>query len=200
MRVAAITRTSISTRVALASLIGTSIEWYDFFIYGFAAALVFPTLFFPRSDAFVGLLASYAIFWIGFLGRPLGGIIFGHFGDRIGRKGMLVATLSIMGTATFAIGLLPTYRQIGLWAAVLLVLLRLTQGIAVGGEWGGAVLMAAEHAPSNLKGFFGSLPQMGVPIGLILSNIIFRGVVARYSSEARSGRICSASGGAFHFC
>jgi MFS transporter, MHS family, shikimate and dehydroshikimate transport protein len=176
MRVEAIARPSSSVRVAFASLVGTSIEWYDFLIYGLSAALVFPELFFPKYNAFAGLLASYAIFWTGFLARPLGGAIFGHFGDRIGRKAMLVTTLAIMGTATFAIGLLPTYREIGLWGAVLLVMLRMLQGIAVGGEWGGAVLMATEHAPSNMKGFFGSWPQMGVPIGLILANVVFRNV------------------------
>lgn len=181
MRAEVIGRTPASVNVAFAALIGTSIEWYDFYIYGVAAALVFPTLFFPRSNAFVGLLASYAVFWVGFLGRPLGGVIFGHFGDRIGRKAMLVTTLAIMGTATFVIGLLPTYEQIGAWAAALLTLLRLAQGIAVGGEWGGAVLMATEHAPRQLKGFFGSWPQMGVPIGLVLSNLVFRNVTARYS-------------------
>jgi MHS family shikimate/dehydroshikimate transporter-like MFS transporter len=167
------TRNSPIVQVAAASLIGTSIEWYDFFIYGSAAALVFPTLFFPKSDVFVGLLYSYAIFWIGFLGRPIGGLIFGHYGDKIGRKTMLVLTLVIMGLATTLIGVLPTFSQVGLLGALMLLVLRLCQGIAVGGEWGGAVLMATEHAPSRLRGFFGSWPQIGVPVGLILANVIF---------------------------
>lgn len=168
-----------AARVAIASVIGTSIEWYDFFIFGLSAALVFPTLFFPKADPLAGLLASYAIFWVGFLGRPIGGVIFGHFGDRLGRKTMLVITLTAMGAATCAIGLLPTQAQIGNWAPVLLLLLRLLQGAAVGGEWGGAVLMATEHAPDRTRGFFGSLPQVGVPIGLILSNVAYRAVAGQ---------------------
>lgn len=173
---------SPSLLVAAATLIGTSIEWYDFYIYGYAAALIFPTLFFPRSDPFVGQLASYSIFWVGFLGRPLGGIIFGHFGDKLGRKAMLVVTLTIMGVATFLVGLLPTYSQIGFWAPLLLVALRLCQGVAVGGEWGGAVVMAAEHAQARFKGLLASCPQMGVPIGLILASVIFKAVTAPYSA------------------
>lgn len=165
-----------AARVALASLIGTSIEWYDFFIFGLSAALVFPALFFPKADPIAGLLASYAIFWVGFLGRPLGGVIFGHFGDRLGRRTMLVITLTTMGAATCGIGLLPTQAQIGDLAPLLLLVLRLLQGAAVGGEWGGAVLMATEHAPDRSRGFFGSLPQIGVPIGLILSNVAYRAV------------------------
>jgi len=180
-------RQSSIVKVAVASLIGTSIEWYDFFIYGSAAALVFPTLFFPKSDAFVGLLASYAIFWIGFLGRPIGGLIFGHYGDKLGRKTMLVLTLVIMGTATFLIGVLPTYNQVGFLAALMLLILRLCQGIAVGGEWGGAVLMATEHAPSRLRGFFGSWPQIGVPVGLILANVLFSVLTTTYSVGGKLG-------------
>lgn len=159
--------------VAAATLIGTSIEWYDFYIYGYAAALVFPTVFFPKSDPFLGQLASYGIFWVGFLGRPLGGVIFGHFGDKVGRKAMLVVTLTIMGLATFVVGLLPGYNQIGIWAPLLLIALRLCQGIAVGGEWGGAVVMAAEHAEARYKGLLASCPQIGVPIGLSLASIVF---------------------------
>lgn len=165
-----------AARVAVASVIGTSIEWYDFFIFGLSAALVFPTLFFPKADPLAGLLASYVIFWVGFLGRPLGGVIFGHFGDRLGRRTMLVITLTTMGVATCAIGLLPTQSKIGDLAPVLLLILRLLQGAAIGGEWGGAVLMATEHAPDRSRGFFGSLPQIGVPIGLILSNLVYRTV------------------------
>ena len=177
----AVERRSPSALVAAATLIGTSIEWYDFYIYGYAAALIFPTVFFPKSDPFVGQLASYGIFWVGFLGRPLGGIIFGHFGDKIGRKAMLVVTLTIMGLATFLVGLLPTYNQIGFWAPILLIALRLCQGIAVGGEWGGAVIMAAEHAQARFKGLLASCPQLGVPIGLILASVIFNQITGRYS-------------------
>lgn len=177
--------------VAAATLIGTSIEWYDFYIYGYAAALIFPTVFFPKYDPFVGQLASYGIFWIGFLGRPLGGVIFGHFGDKVGRKAMLVVTLTIMGVATFLVGLLPTYSRIGVWAPVLLTALRLCQGVAVGGEWGGAVVMAAEHAQARFKGLLASCPQMGVPLGLILASVIFNEVVARSASDSGSAALAS---------
>jgi MHS family shikimate/dehydroshikimate transporter-like MFS transporter len=163
-------------KVAGASLIGTTIEWYDFFIYGTAAALVFPALFFPEFSETAGTLAAFATFGVGFFARPVGGIIFGHFGDRIGRKTMLVLTLTIMGVATTLIGLLPTYEAIGVAAPLLLVVLRFAQGLGVGGEWGGAVLMAVEHSPAEKRGFFGSWPQMGVPAGLILSNLIFLAV------------------------
>ncbi len=159
--------------VALASLVGTTIEWYDFFLYGTAAALVFNRLYFPTFDPLAGTLAAFGTYAVGFLARPIGGIIIGHYGDRIGRKSMLVLTLTIMGVATFAIGLLPTYAQIGPWAAVALVALRLAQGFGVGGEWGGAVLMAVEHAPAGARGFYGSLPQMGVPAGLLASTAVF---------------------------
>src|SRR5882757_6276301 len=159
--------------VALASLIGTTIEWYDFFLYGTAAALVFNKLFFPSFDPRVGTLAAFGTYTVGFVARPIGGIIIGHYGDRIGRKSMLVLTLMIMGVATFGIGLLPTYAQIGPWAAVALVILRFAQGIGVGGEWGGAVLMAVEHAPPGGRGFYGSWPQIGVPAGLLLSTAVF---------------------------
>jgi MFS transporter, MHS family, shikimate and dehydroshikimate transport protein len=172
--------------VAAATLIGTSIEWYDFYIYGYAAALIFPTIFFPKADPFVAQLASYGIFWVGFLGRPLGGVVFGHFGDRVGRKAMLVVTLTLMGLATFVVGLLPTYARIGIWAPLLLVTLRLCQGVAVGGEWGGAVIMAAEHAQTRHKGLLASCPQMGVPVGLILASVIFNIVTARSGHDAAS--------------
>ncbi len=166
------TTSSVRT-VAFASLIGTTIEWYDFFLYGTAAALVFNRLFFPTFDPLTGTLASFGTYAVGFIARPVGGIIIGHYGDRIGRKSMLVLTLVVMGVATFLIGLLPTYEQIGPWAAVALVLLRIAQGFGVGGEWGGAVLMAVEHAPRGARGFYGSWPQIGVPAGLLLSTAVF---------------------------
>ena len=166
-------QTSSIKKVAAASLIGTTIEWYDFFIYGTAAALVFPALFFPEQDPVVGTLLSFATFGVGFFARPVGGVVFGHFGDRIGRKSMLIITLTMMGLATAAIGLLPSYDTIGVMAPILLTVLRFVQGLGVGGEWGGAVLMAVEHAPPGKRGFYGSWPQMGVPAGLILSNSAF---------------------------
>ncbi len=162
----------------LASLAGTTIEWYDFFLYGTAAALVFNKLFFPALDPLSGLFAAFATYAVGFIGRPLGGIVFGHFGDRVGRKAMLILTLLMMGLPTILIGLIPTHAQIGYWAAGLLVLLRFLQGFAVGGEWGGAVLMAVEHAPAGRKGFYGSLPQTGVGAGLVLSSLAM-GAVAQ---------------------
>jgi MFS transporter, MHS family, shikimate and dehydroshikimate transport protein len=182
----AVEKRSPTLLVAAATLIGTSIEWYDFYIYGYAAALIFPTLFFPKSDPFIGQLASYGIFWVGFLGRPLGGIVFGHFGDRVGRKTMLIVTLTIMGIATFLVGLLPTYDRIGVWAPLLLIALRLCQGVAVGGEWGGAVVMAAEHAQARFKGLLASCPQMGVPLGLILASVVFNQVTAGHSAVGSS--------------
>jgi MHS family shikimate/dehydroshikimate transporter-like MFS transporter len=159
--------------VALASLVGTTIEWYDFFLYGTAAALVLNRLFFPTFDPLMGTLASLATYSVGFVARPVGGIVIGHYGDRIGRKSMLVLTLVIMGVATFLIGLLPTYETLGPMAAVLLVILRIAQGFGVGGEWGGAVLMAIEHAPPGKRGYYGSWPQIGVPAGLLLANLVF---------------------------
>lgn len=160
-------------KIAGASFIGTAVEWYDFFVYGNAAALIFGAKFFPSLSPLAGSLAAFSTFTVGFLARPLGGMFMGHFGDQIGRKSMLVASLMIMGVATFLIGLLPTYAQIGVWAPILLVALRFIQGLGVGGEWGGAVLIAVEHAPSHRRGFYGSFPQMGVPAGIILSNLIF---------------------------
>ncbi|WPB78825.1 MFS transporter [Archangium violaceum] len=160
-------------KVAAASFIGTAVEWYDFFLYGTAAALIFNRLFFPSFDPLMGTLAAFATFAVGFVARPLGGIIFGHFGDKLGRKSMLSATLMIMGLATFAIGLLPTYETLGVGAPILLVLLRILQGFGLGGEWGGAVLMAVEHAPANRRGFYGSWPQMGAPAGLLVANAVF---------------------------
>ena len=159
--------------VALASLVGTTIEWYDFFLYNTAAALVFNKLFFPTIDPIAGTMAAFGTYTVGFVARPFGGIVIGHFGDKVGRKSMLVLTLLIMGVSTCLIGLLPTYETIGPWAAVLLVILRMAQGFGVGGEWGGAVLMAVEHAPPGKRGFYGSWPQIGVPAGLLLSTIVF---------------------------
>src|SRR6266705_1876678 len=159
--------------VVAASFIGTTIEWYDFFLYGTAAALVFNKLFFPKVEPSAGTLLALATYGVGFLARPVGGIVFGHFGDRIGRKSMLVLTLMIMGVATFLIGVVPTYNQVGPLAPVLLVVLRIAQGFGVGGEWGGAVLMAVEHAPKGKRGFYGSWPQIGVPAGLLLSTIVY---------------------------
>jgi MHS family shikimate/dehydroshikimate transporter-like MFS transporter len=156
--------------VAFASSIGATIEWYDFFLYGVVTPLVFSKLFFPNYDPVVGTLLAYTTFFVGFISRPIGGIIFGHLGDRLGRKGVLILTLMIMGVATFLIGLLPTYQQVGIWAPVLLLFLRIFQGIGIGGEWGGAVLMAVEHAPESRRGFYGSWPQIGVPAGLLLSS------------------------------
>ncbi|MEN7530519.1 MULTISPECIES: MFS transporter [unclassified Cupriavidus] len=161
----------------LASMMGTTIEWYDFFLYGTAAALIFNKIFFPAFDPLTGTLAAFATYSVGFFARPLGGIVFGHFGDKVGRKSMLLITLFMMGIPTILIGLIPSYESIGYWGAVALVLLRLLQGVAVGGEWGGAVLMAVEHAPEGKKGFFGSLPQAGVAPGLVLSSLAL-GMVA----------------------
>lgn len=169
-------------KVALASSIGATIEWYDFFIYGTAAGLVFSQLFFTNLDPVTGTLVAYLTFAAGFVARPVGSVIFGHFGDRIGRKGMLILTLFIMGVATFAIGLLPGYGSIGIWAPILLVVLRLLQGVGIGGEYGGAVLMAVEYAPEGRRGFFGSWPQAGVPAGLLLASGAF-GLVSLLPDE-----------------
>jgi MFS transporter, MHS family, shikimate and dehydroshikimate transport protein len=165
-------------RVVVASVIGATIEWYDFFLYGIVAGIVFNKLFFPAGDPVVSVMLAYATFAVGFVARPLGGVVFGHFGDKLGRKSMLVMTLMIMGVATVLIGLLPTYQQIGLAAPLLLLLLRIAQGIGIGGEWGGAVLMAYEYAPQEKRGFYASLPQIGLAIGLCLAS----GVVAIMSS------------------
>lgn len=171
------------TKVVVASSLGTAVEWYDFFLYGTASALIFGQLFFPNFDSLTGTLAAYGTFAAGFAARPLGGIICGHFGDRAGRKSTLVITLLIMGIGTFLIGLLPTYHQIGIWAPVLLVLLRITQGFGLGGQWGGAVLMAVEHSPHGKRGFYGSLPQVGLPAGLLLSTFVF-GMVSSLPEKA----------------
>jgi MHS family shikimate/dehydroshikimate transporter-like MFS transporter len=159
--------------ILFAGSIGTIIEWYDFLIYGTAAALVFNTLFFPTFDPVTGTLASLGTYAVGFFARPLGAALFGHFGDRTGRKKMLMATMSVMALGTFAIGLLPTYEQIGIWAPILLVSLRIIQGIGLGGEWGGASLIVLEHAPPHRRGLLGSLIQIGFPLGLIASSAAF---------------------------
>ena len=165
-------------RVVISALVGASIEWYDFFLYGVVAGIVFNKLYFPAGDPVVATMLAYTTFAVGFVTRPLGGVIFGHFGDKIGRKSMLVITLMIMGVATFLIGLVPTYAQIGIGAPLLLLLLRVLQGIGLGGEWGGAVLMAYEYAPKAKRGFYASLPQIGLAIGLCMAS----GVVALLSS------------------
>ncbi len=170
--------------VILASFIGTTIEWYDFFLYGTAAALVFNRLFFPTLSPLAGTLSAYGTFAVGFIARPLGGIIFGHYGDRVGRRTMLVWSLVIMGVATALMGLLPGYDRIGIWAPLLLVFLRFAQGIGVGGEWGGAVLMAVEHSGGDRRGLHGSWPQMGVPAGLLLSTGVFALVAGRLPESA----------------
>ncbi len=159
--------------MALSGLIGATVEWYDFFLYGTAAALVFGQLFFPSSDPLVGTIAAFGSFAFGYLSRPVGAVVFGHYGDKIGRKAMLILTLLIMGIATFLIGLLPTYDTIGVWAPILLLVLRFFQGIGLGGEWGGAVLLAVEHSPRNKRGFYGSLIQIGAPAGLLLGTGAF---------------------------
>ncbi|ETP70485.1 major facilitator transporter [Planococcus glaciei] len=158
-------------RVLTASLVGSSIEWFDYFLYGTMAALVFNQLFFVNEDPTVGLMLAYASFALSFFIRPFGGIIFSHIGDRIGRKKTLVITLSLMGLATFGMGLLPTYQAIGIWAPILLITLRLVQGLGIGGEWGGALLLATEYAPPERRGFFGSIPQMGVTIGMVMGTL-----------------------------
>jgi MFS family permease len=169
--------TSPSRRsIFVASFIGTSIEWYDYYIFGTAAALVFGQLFYPSFSPAAGTLAAFATFAIGFIARPLGAAVIGHYGDRLGRKSMLVLTLVLTGSATFLIGVLPTFEAIGIAAPVLLVLLRLAQGFGVGGEWGGAVLIATEHAPPTRRALYGSFAQFGVPIGVLTSNLAFLAV------------------------
>ncbi|MBX6753057.1 MAG: MHS family MFS transporter [Thermorudis peleae] len=159
-------------RAAIASVIGTTIEWYDFFLYGTMAALIFPKLLFPKEDPYVALLQSFATYAVGFVARPIGGALFGHFGDRLGRKATLITTLLLMGIGTAVIGLLPPYSVIGIWAAVLATLMRILQGLGVGGEWGGAILLAMEWSKREQRGFITSLPQLGVPFGLILSSLV----------------------------
>jgi metabolite-proton symporter len=171
-------------RTVLSSLIGATIEWYDFFLFGVMAGVVLNKLYFPSTDPTISLMLAYATFAVGFISRPLGGIVFGHFGDKVGRKSVLVITLMIMGISTFLVGCIPTYDQIGLWAPALLLTLRVLQGIGLGGEWGGAVLMAYESAPEEKRGFYTSIPQMGLSIGILLASGSLALLSALMSDEA----------------
>jgi metabolite-proton symporter len=171
-------------KVVAASMAGTTVEWYDFFLYGVAAALVFPAVFFPGSDQAVGTLLSLGTFAVGFIARPVGGLVFGHYGDKIGRKTLLVISLLMMGAATFAIGLLPGYATIGIAAPILLVLLRLAQGFALGGEWGGAVLIVSEHGDPARRGYWASWPQAGAPGGQLIANGLLAVLATVQSEEA----------------
>ncbi|MBS9373196.1 MFS transporter [Rhodococcus sp. B50] len=175
--------TRAARKAALGSFVGTAIEWYDFFIYGTAAALVLGPQFFPGSSDVAGTLAAFATLAVGFIARPIGGVVMGHFGDRIGRKSMLVVSLLLMGFATVAIGLLPNYAAIGVAAPILLVALRFIQGLGVGGEWGGAVLVATENAPAGKRGLYGAAPQIGVPAGVLLANLVYLPLTAFLSEE-----------------
>ena len=176
-------KTSDMRKVALTSLAGTSIEWYDFFLYGAAAALIFPTAFFGEIPETTALILSLLTFAAGFIARPIGGIIFGHFGDRVGRKKTLIAALMLMGISSTLIGLLPTYAMIGVTAPILLTLLRFAQGLAIGGQWGGAMLLVTESAPSNQRGYYGAFAQAGAPIGVILANLALIVTSALVSEE-----------------
>jgi len=171
-------------KVALTALAGTSIEWYDFFLYATAAALVFPSAFFPDSSPTMGLILSFGTFAFGFIARPLGGILFGHFGDRVGRKRTLVIALMMMGIASTLIGLLPTFATIGIAAPILLSLLRFTQGLAIGGQWGGAMLLVTESAPADKRGYYGAYAQAGAPVGVILANVAFMIISYSVSEDA----------------
>ncbi|MEV4397922.1 MFS transporter [Nonomuraea sp. NPDC049607] len=171
-------------RVTRAAFIGTAIEWYDFFLYGTAAALVFNKQFFPAMDPVAGSIASFGTMTVGFLARPLGGIVFGHFGDRIGRRNTLVVSLLIMGIGTTLIGVLPTYDSMGVWAAVLLVVMRVAQGIGLGGELGGAVVLTMEHAPKGRRGLYGAFPMMGTPAGMLCANAVFLGTSSLLGEES----------------
>ena len=184
-------------RTAFASTLGTVLEYYDFFIYGTAAALLFNKLFFPTVDPLVGTLAAFATYAVAFLARPLGGLVFGHFGDRLGRKRMLVITIVMTGLGTFLVGLMPTYETIGIWAPILLVTIRLVQGFGVGGEQGGAVLLTCETAPAERRGFYGSLVQLGAPAGFLLPAGLFALLTRRCPRRrsppgAGASRSCSA--------
>lgn len=177
--------TKYMRKVAMTSLTGTSVEWYDFFLYGTAAAIVFPVLFFSSdTNSTVALIASFSTFAVGFLARPLGGVLFGHFGDRLGRKKMLVVALMLMGVSTTLIGMLPTYESVGVLAPALLVVLRFMQGIAIGGQWGGAMLIVTETAPAEKRGWYGAYAQAGAPIGIILANLAFLLISYLVSDEA----------------
>ncbi|PCI82404.1 MAG: MFS transporter, partial [SAR86 cluster bacterium] len=171
-------------KVALTALAGSSIEWYDFFLYATAAALVFPSAFFPDSTPTMGLILSFGTFAFGFIARPVGGILFGHFGDRVGRKRTLVIALMMMGIASTLIGLLPTFATIGIAAPILLSLLRFTQGLAIGGQWGGAMLLVTESAPADKRGYYGAYAQAGAPVGVILANIAFMVISYTVSEDA----------------
>jgi MFS family permease len=172
-------------KVTVMASAGAAVEWYDFFIYGTAAALVFPRLFFPADlPPFVAQIASFSTFAVGFIARPVGGMLFGHFGDLHGRKRVLVAAMVLMGLSTTLIGLLPSYARIGVWAPLLLVVLRFVQGLAVGGQWGGAALLAIESAPAHRRGFYGSFVQVGVPLGVVLANAVFLAVSALNTDAA----------------
>ena len=177
-------RRKMMIRAVASSAAGTTIEWYDFFLYGVAAALVFPQKFFPGSDPYVGTLLSFSTYFVGFVARPVGAALFGHYGDRIGRKATLIATLVLMGVATMGIGLVPDYSRIGIWGAVLLTLFRVLQGIGVGGEWGGAVLMAGEWTDPKRRGFTTSFAQFGAPAGMVLANGALALVSYTLSEEA----------------
>jgi MFS family permease len=183
-------------RVARATFIGTAIEWYDFNIYGAAAALIFAPQFFPTFSPAAATLAAFGTFAVGFIARPIGGIVFGHFGDRLGRKQTLVASLLVMGVGTFLIAVLPNYAAIGVAAPILLVVLRFVQGLGVGGEWGGAVLMAMEHAPAGRRGWFSSFPQMGLPAGSLSALVVFLVTTLAFGREGFAAwgwrRSCSA--------
>lgn len=170
-------------KVAVTALAGTSIEWYDFFLYGTAAALVFPSAFFPESTPTMALILSFGTFAFGFIARPVGGVIFGHFGDRIGRKKTLVVALMVMGVASTLVGLMPTYATIGIAAPILLTVLRFVQGLAIGGQWGGAMLLVTESAPSDQRGYYGAYAQAGAPVGVILANLAFIIISALVSEE-----------------
>ncbi|MFZ3415161.1 MFS transporter [Arthrobacter sp. 3Tela_A] len=169
-------------RAFTASLVGTTVEWFDFFIYATAASLVFSTIFFPSVDSNLGLLASFATLGVAFLARPVGAVVFGHFGDRLGRRSTLIATLTLMGVATGLIGILPTWNDVGIWAPIMLTALRFLQGVAVGGEWSGAVLMSVENAPKERARFYGSAPQIASPLALVMASIVMY-FVARLPSE-----------------
>ena len=182
--ITSLNKESSMRKVALTALAGTSIEWYDFFLYGAAAALVFPTAFFGEVPESTALILSLLTFAAGFIARPIGGIIFGHFGDKVGRKKTLVAALMLMGVASTLIGLLPTYAMIGVAAPILLTTLRFAQGLAIGGQWGGATLLVTESAPSNKRGYYGAYAQAGAPIGVILANLAFIATSALLSDDA----------------
>jgi len=171
------------TRAVVASAVGTTIEWYDFFLYGIAAALVFPQKYFPQSDPFVGTLLAFSTYFVGFASRPLGAVIFGHYGDRIGRKASLIATLLLMGIATMGIGFVPSYDSIGIWGAILLTFGRVLQGIGVGGEWGGSVLLAGEWTDAKRRGFTTSFAQFGAPAGMVRANGAIAIMTATTSAE-----------------